>query len=98
MKKGFILSSNQSIHIFEGSLAEVKADVLVSSDDNYLTASGGVARALSGIAGEVVEIERKQLVEKIKFLLVILLKLLEANCLAVFYTMPSQLILIQIHI
>ena len=66
MKKGFILSSNQSIHIFEGSLAEVKADVLVSSDDNYLTASGGVARALSGIAGEVVEIERKQLVEKNK--------------------------------
>jgi len=43
MKKGFILSSNQSIHIFEGSLAEVKADVLVSSDDNYLTTSGGVA-------------------------------------------------------
>ena len=66
MKKGFILSSNQSIHIFEGSLAEVKADVLVSSDDNYLTASGGVARALSGIAGEVIEIERKLLVEKSK--------------------------------
>lgn len=39
------------IHVTNGDLTQVKADVLVSSDDVYLLRRDGIARALSSKAG-----------------------------------------------
>ena len=59
---GFQIDANHSLHIYRGSLHKVQADALVSSDDNYLTASGGVSRALANYAGDDVAKERLQIV------------------------------------
>ena len=50
-----------SIHLYQGSLAEVRADALVSSDDNHLSAGGGVSAALARMAGTVVAMERERI-------------------------------------
>jgi O-acetyl-ADP-ribose deacetylase (regulator of RNase III) len=59
---GFEIDANHSLHIYQGSLVRVEAHALVSSDDNYLTAGGGVSGALARVAGFEVERERQELV------------------------------------
>src|SRR6266851_4706130 len=54
----FDIDHHHSVHIYQGSLVEVQADALVSSDDNYLSASGGVSAALAQAAGTDVLGER----------------------------------------
>ncbi|HLJ97875.1 MAG TPA: macro domain-containing protein [Gemmataceae bacterium] len=54
----FDIDDQHSIHIYQGSLAEVQADALVSSDDNQLSAGSGVSAALARVAGEDVRRER----------------------------------------
>ncbi|MEV0310634.1 macro domain-containing protein [Nonomuraea fuscirosea] len=44
-----------------GDLAESAAEVLVSSDDNYLTMGGGVSRALSVKGGEALRLHARKL-------------------------------------
>src|SRR5437763_858042 len=61
---GFELDPNHSLHIYQGSLVEVQADALVSSDDSHLTASGGVARALRQQAGIDVRRECDQIAQE----------------------------------
>jgi O-acetyl-ADP-ribose deacetylase (regulator of RNase III) len=48
------LIGNGVFRVMYGSLADVAADALVSSDDNYLTMGGGVSGALSTAGGPVV--------------------------------------------
>jgi O-acetyl-ADP-ribose deacetylase (regulator of RNase III) len=57
----FDLDDRHSVHIYLGDLAEVQADALVSSDDNYLSAGGGVSAALAWVAGDAVARERLKL-------------------------------------
>ena len=57
----FDIDDRHSVHIYLGNLAEVQADALVSSDDNYLSAGGGVSIALARVAGEAVARERVKL-------------------------------------
>lgn len=54
----FEIDDSHCLHLYEGSLAEVHADALVSSDDNYLTAGGGVSQALARAAGPDAAFER----------------------------------------
>jgi O-acetyl-ADP-ribose deacetylase (regulator of RNase III) len=61
---GFQIDATHSLHIFRGSLTEVEAEALVSSDDNYLSAGGGVSAALALAAGRQVERERHELVQQ----------------------------------
>ncbi len=61
---GFQIDAGHSLHIFRGSLTEVEADALVSSDDNYLSAGGGASAALARVAGRQVERERHELVQQ----------------------------------
>ena len=60
----FEIDACHSINLFSGSLAEVEADILVSSDDNHLSAGGGVSRALAVAAGSEIRKECRVLVEK----------------------------------
>ena len=60
----FEIDACHSINLFSGSLAEVEADALVSSDDNHLSAGGGVSRALAVAAGIDIRKECRVLVEK----------------------------------
>jgi O-acetyl-ADP-ribose deacetylase (regulator of RNase III) len=57
----FDVDDQHSVHIYQGSLVEVQADALVSSDDNYLSAGGGVSAALARVAGDDVHRERLRL-------------------------------------
>jgi O-acetyl-ADP-ribose deacetylase (regulator of RNase III) len=57
----FDIDDRHSVHIYLGNLAEVQADALVSSDDNYLSAGGGVSAALAWVAGADVAHERIKL-------------------------------------
>jgi len=61
---GFELDADHSLHIYQGSLVRVQADALVSSDDNYLSARGGVSYALACAAGLDVGRERRQIVQE----------------------------------
>jgi O-acetyl-ADP-ribose deacetylase (regulator of RNase III) len=61
---GFELDRAHSLHLYKGSLVEVNADALVSSDDNYLSAGGGVSGALAKAAGFDVRREREKIAEK----------------------------------
>lgn len=45
---------NKTIEIIHGDIASVKADVIVSSDDNYISMGGGVSYAIHRAAGDVV--------------------------------------------
>jgi O-acetyl-ADP-ribose deacetylase (regulator of RNase III) len=54
----FDVDERHSVHIYQGSLVEVQVDALVSSDDNYLSAGGGVSAALAEAAGRDVDRER----------------------------------------
>lgn len=54
----FDVDAQHSVHIYQGSLVEVQADALVSSDDNHLSAGGGVSAALAWAAGDDVYRER----------------------------------------
>ena len=58
---GFQFPDGRSIHLYRGSLAEVRADALVSSDDNHLSAGGGVSAVLAKVAGADVAIERERM-------------------------------------
>src|ERR1017187_603525 len=60
----FAIDDQHMVQIYHGNLAEVRADALVSSDDNHLSAGSGVSRALAAVAGDAVARERKQLKEK----------------------------------
>jgi O-acetyl-ADP-ribose deacetylase (regulator of RNase III) len=60
----FKIDDQHSVHIYQGSLVEIKADALVSSDDNYLSAGGGVSAALAQVAGHDVYRERSRLAQK----------------------------------
>jgi O-acetyl-ADP-ribose deacetylase (regulator of RNase III) len=62
--QGFQIDEEHSLHIYRGSLVEVEADALVSSDDNYLSAGGGVSHALAAAAGFDVARERQQIVRE----------------------------------
>lgn len=44
--------SNKVIEIHSGDITDVFADVIVSSDDNHITMSGGVSRSISNAGGE----------------------------------------------
>jgi O-acetyl-ADP-ribose deacetylase (regulator of RNase III) len=59
----FEIDAAHTLHIYRGSLVEVEADALVSSDDNYLSAGGGVSAALADAAGLDVDRERVRLVQ-----------------------------------
>lgn len=49
----YTLQINQTtIHIVEGDITQVEADVIVSSDDVYLSMSGGVSYAIRSAAGD----------------------------------------------
>jgi O-acetyl-ADP-ribose deacetylase (regulator of RNase III) len=61
---GFEIDEKHSLHIYQGSLVRVQADALVSSDDNYLSAGGGVSAALAMAAGLEVERERRRIVRE----------------------------------
>src|SRR4051794_20841194 len=61
---GFEIDADHSLHIYQGGLQSVEADALVSSDDNYLSAGGGVSAALARAAGIDVYRERCQLVQE----------------------------------
>jgi O-acetyl-ADP-ribose deacetylase (regulator of RNase III) len=61
---GFEIDADHSLHIYQGGLQGVEADVLVSSDDNYLSAGGGVSAALARAAGIDVYRERSELVRE----------------------------------
>ena len=61
---GFEIDADHSLHIYQGSLVRVQADALVSSDDNYLSAEGGVSLALALAAGFDVDRERQQIVRE----------------------------------
>ena len=58
---GFEIDPDHSLHIYKGSLVRVQADALVSSDDNDLSAGGGVSRALANVAGIDVARERQEI-------------------------------------
>jgi O-acetyl-ADP-ribose deacetylase (regulator of RNase III) len=60
----FDIDDQHSIHIYQGSLVEVEADALVSSDDNDLSAGGGVSAALARVAGPSVSGERLRLTQE----------------------------------
>lgn len=60
----FQIDSGHTLHIYQGSLVGVEADALVSSDDNYLSAGGGVSRALANAAGFLVRMECQSLVSR----------------------------------
>lgn len=47
----FEIDAEHRLHIYVGSITEVTADALVSSDDNYLSAGGGVSAAIASAAG-----------------------------------------------
>jgi O-acetyl-ADP-ribose deacetylase (regulator of RNase III) len=55
---GYEIDSEHSLYIYKGSLTRVQADALVSSDDNSLSAGGGVSVALAITAGHEVSRER----------------------------------------
>jgi O-acetyl-ADP-ribose deacetylase (regulator of RNase III) len=61
---GFEIDADHSLHIYQGSLVRVQADALVSSDDNFLSAGGGVSRALANAAGFDVARERQHIVQE----------------------------------
>lgn len=60
----FDIDDQHSVHIYQGSLVEVQADALVSSDDNYLSAGGGVSAALARAAGVDVYRQRHRLTQE----------------------------------
>jgi O-acetyl-ADP-ribose deacetylase (regulator of RNase III) len=47
--------NNTTFRVTYGDLTKVAADALVSSDDSYLTMSGGVSKALLAAGGEVIK-------------------------------------------
>ena len=51
------LIGNRTFRVVFASLPDIVADVLVSSDDNYLTMGGGVSAALRHAAGPAVEVD-----------------------------------------
>jgi O-acetyl-ADP-ribose deacetylase (regulator of RNase III) len=59
----FQIDQGHTLQIYQGSLVEVEVDVLVSSDDNYLSAGGGVSYALASAAGQEIREEYRKLVE-----------------------------------
>lgn len=54
--------SKTILRIIYSDITKLKADVLVSSDDNYLSMGGGVSYALSRAAGELLRKEARKLV------------------------------------
>jgi O-acetyl-ADP-ribose deacetylase (regulator of RNase III) len=52
--------NNTIFRVSYGDITKVEADVLVSSDDNYLSMGGGVSRALLHAAGETLRKEAKK--------------------------------------
>ena len=62
----FQFPDGRSFHLYKGSLADVRADALVSSDDNYLSAGGGVSAALARVAGPMVALERIRIAQGVR--------------------------------
>ena len=47
----FEIDAEHKLHIYLGSITDITADAIVSSDDNYLSAGGGVSAAIASAAG-----------------------------------------------
>src|SRR5260370_37682484 len=52
--------NNTTFRVAYGDIAQLTADALVSSDDNYLSMGGGVSASLLRAAGEVIQIEARK--------------------------------------
>lgn len=59
----FDIDNAHSLHIFHGSIVDVHADALTSSDDCFLSAGGGVSAALSAAGGPELYHERLAVVQ-----------------------------------
>jgi O-acetyl-ADP-ribose deacetylase (regulator of RNase III) len=59
---GQFLVEKSVIKIYRGSITNLTTDVIVSSDDNYLTMGGGVSRSIVSVGGIIIYKEARQLV------------------------------------
>lgn len=62
----FEIDAEHKLHIYLGSITDITADALVSSDDNYLSAGGGVSAAIASAAGLGIRDTYQKLVSKVK--------------------------------
>jgi O-acetyl-ADP-ribose deacetylase (regulator of RNase III) len=62
----FELDAEHKLHIYAGSITEITADAIVSSDDNFLSAGGGVSAAIASAAGAGIRDVYRKILSKAK--------------------------------
>lgn len=62
----FEIDPEHRLHLYLGSITDLTADAIVSSDDNYLSAGGGVSAAIASAAGRGIRETYRRLVSKVK--------------------------------
>jgi O-acetyl-ADP-ribose deacetylase (regulator of RNase III) len=62
----FEIDAEHKLHIYLGSITEITADALVSSDDNHLSAGGGVSAAIAAAAGIGIRDIYRKIISKAK--------------------------------
>ncbi len=62
----FEIGAEHKLHIYAGSITEITANTVVSSDDNCLSAAGGVAAAIASAAGNGIREIYRKIVAKAK--------------------------------
>jgi O-acetyl-ADP-ribose deacetylase (regulator of RNase III) len=62
----FEIDPEHKLHIYLGSITDLTADAIVSSDDNYLSAGGGVSAAIASAAGIGIRDVYRKIISKAK--------------------------------